>query len=266
MKNTNSLFVPKKPILSVSDLVKRVANIDGPSYFRGLPNQSWGLIPTIAWMKERKLNGLPVRVREDVADVQEQFLLHRFRRHTYEERGRVLNQWEALFLARHHGLPVRLLDWTTNPLVALYFACISEGEPTTDGAIFSFNRRYENPEIDVFVDEDPFAIKGVRIVQPFYPTRKMTAQSGTFTIHAFPWLNLAELDRGDPYAVDMSSGEKWIIPKDSKVKICRELMRLGINARTLFPDLAGLVEGLLALEVIRDPDEYARPSARGIVR
>ena len=47
---------------------------------------------------------------------------------------------EWLFLMQHHGLPTRLLDWTKNILVALYFAAEKEGCDDADVWALDTNR------------------------------------------------------------------------------------------------------------------------------
>ena len=55
------------------------------------------------------------------------------------------NDFEIMTKYQHYGMCTRLLDLTTNPLVALYFACEEnyDNEENQGGAIF-FNRGYTN--------------------------------------------------------------------------------------------------------------------------
>jgi hypothetical protein len=116
------------------------------------------------------------------------------------------------------------LDWTSNPLVACYFAV--EEESDTDSLIYAY-------EISLFIsvknNPDPFDYKRVGKFIPRHITARITAQSGIFTIHPNPHehFNSKKIDH-------------IIIPNDIRFTLKKTLNRYGINRVSLFPGLDGL--------------------------
>lgn len=53
---------------------------------------------------------------------------------------RPLSSREWYYLAQHHGLPTRLLDWTANPRIALWFAI--KKDDGQDGFIYIIDSAY----------------------------------------------------------------------------------------------------------------------------
>ena len=132
--------------------------------------------------------------------------------------------WDWLALGQHHSLPTRLLDWTSNPLVACYFAVEEQSE--NDSMIYAYETRWF---ISVKDNPDPFDYKKVGKFIPRHITARITAQSGLFTIHPNPYV---------PFTSDKI--DRIIIPNDIRFTLKKTLNRYGINRVSLFPGLDGL--------------------------
>lgn len=183
-----------------------------------------------------------------------------------------------LFLMQHHGAPTRLLDWTENALVALYFA-VRNFEDGKDGELWAIDPYFLNQKgygfkgiaiqankiLQYLAKEPDLAITPIsdtqerqeKLAEEFglseipqyplalYPTMnfsRMVNQLSTFTIHPSPSILRQKNTILDLLGDNKEYLVRYIIPYYSKLELIQDLKTLGIFRRTLFPDLDGLSE------------------------
>lgn len=126
-------------ISSLENNVGVQATMRSSRLFRGQSNFDWGLVPG---------------VYRDNLFYSERLLINEAL-HRYPIEFENYDKFSALVKMQHYGLKTRLLDFTENPLVALYFACAEKNEDN-DGALFILNNvatHYSNDYlVDIYVD------------------------------------------------------------------------------------------------------------------
>ena len=188
---------------------------------------------------------------------------------------------DLLVRMQHHGLPTRLLDITSNPLVALYFAAISPEKKDGNGEVVRFEFRsvdvkypdsdraavmanlakltsHQKQQLNTSLNREAFnqlpalkpllhfirqeksyfepAIKpehidGIMVIRGKHSNARIIAQSGAFLLFG-ERMKFEESPKGQDIRL-----QRFIIKKDAKERIRKELDELNINQRILFPGL-----------------------------
>lgn len=234
-------------VCSLGQLVDEVARLSGSSegisWFRGHQDAKWGVVPSI-WRLGDK--------------TQEVAVAHKFRaraQHRMQSRPAYDDLPEWLSTMQHYGLPTRLLDWSTSPMVASYFALeyllddpkaepcdaavwllrptvlnVAEG---LEGEIFSINSKSCIPFLRPVFYPQNGETGQVRAVMASVHDNRIFVQQGAFTIHS----------RQEPLEETPGASKylsKIVIPAESAASVAEQLRVSGYRRGDIFPDLANL--------------------------
>lgn len=199
--------------------------------FRGQSSDD-ALLPSIARKTPDK----------DSRDVEKEMLNDLKRRSQLLMKRAFSNPWEWLVFAQHFGMKTRLLDWSSNPLAALWFACNQEYRMKNSSYVYCLS--VDNDRlVDIEKDMSPFEITRTRVLRPSLNNERIIAQSGWFTAHAYS-KKAKRFVKLETNADIKNNLLKITIPSTLKKELLRKLSIFGINNRTMYPDISGLCEHL----------------------
>ena len=198
-------------------------------------------------------------------EAHERHLLTSFRKYALRSAVHGDWVWNWLSLAKHHGLPTRLLDWTYSPYVALHFATVDFRYVDEDAAVWCVDYRKTNEllparlkkilkeeDANLFTTEmlnraattlsefDNLSHRDfVVFFEPPSLDERIVNQFALFSLPSGATLSLEDLLKRRE-----ATYRRIIIPAKLKWEVRDKLDQANITERVLFPGLDGLSQWL----------------------
>ncbi len=217
-----------KTFFEFLDLVDKSKNSNADILlFRG-QSEKKPLVPSIA-RKDSKV---------DTTEIERKMLEELIRRTKTIINAAQFDEWDWLIYAQHFGMKTRLLDWTSNPLTALWFACSNEFKKDIDSVVYIL-KSAEKFLLDKTKETSPFNRSKTRVLKPTLNNERIIAQAGWFTAHKYSTAVNCFVDLRANADIKDSIIEV-VIPRGIKSNILDSLNVFGINNQTMFPDVSGI--------------------------
>ena len=213
----------------------------------------------------RAMHRLETSLQTGRFEAKERHLLTSFRKYALRNAVHGDSVWNWLSLAKHHGLPTRLLDWTYSPYVAMHFATHDVRHFDQDAVIWSIDYRktnellpqslkdaVRNEDVNIFTTEllnsvaatleDFDALADHDFVAFFEPPSLDERIVNQFALFSLPSSATMSLQR----LLETHEGlhRRILIPAKLKWEIRDKLDQANITERVLFPGLDGLSQWL----------------------